>query len=259
MSPRRSRRYKESVGLKQLYPMLVIDAGNTSVKFAKVARRHAVPRVVAHAPTARLTPARVKAIVRRSGCASAVASCVVPAVRKVLRTGYPSIDFIGQSSPLNFPTHVDRRTVGADRLANMAEAVRRFGKSVVVADFGTAATFDWLDGRGCFAGGAIAPGLRVLAAALSDETAQLPVAELAPPHRAAGRNTREALRSGVAGGYAGMVRHLLGELPSKHVVFTGGDAALVAKLTGLKVTIDPLWTLKGARVLGDLAAREASK
>jgi len=239
--------------------MLVIDAGNTSAKFARVARRHGLPRIVADVPTARLTPARVQAIARRSGCASAAASCVVPAIRRILRAACPSIALIGRSSRLNFSTVIDRRTLGADRLANMAEAARRFGKSVVVADFGTAATFDLLDARGRFAGGAIAPGLRVLAKALSNATAQLPVTELAPPRRAAGRNTREALQSGVVGGYAGMVRHLLGQYPAKHVVFTGGDGALVAKLTGLKVTVDPLWTLKGVSVLGDLAVREASK
>jgi pantothenate kinase type III len=94
---------------------------------------------------------------------------------------------------------------------------------------------------------------------LANTTAQLPVTGLAPPRRAAGCNTREALQAGVVGGYAGTVRHLLRSLPSKHVVFTGGDAALVAKLAGLKVTVDPLWTLKGVSVLGDLAAREASK
>ena len=239
--------------------MLVIDAGNTSVKFARVARRHAPPRLLATVATAQLAPPRVKAIVRRSGCASAMASCVVPAIRKVLRAGCPSLAFVGKSSPLNFPAVVDRSTVGADRLANMAEAARRFGRNALVADFGTAATFDLLDGRGRFAGGAIAPGVRILARALAYDTAQLPVSDLLPPRRAAGRDTREALRSGVIGGYAGLVRHLLHALPAKHVVFTGGDAALVAKLTGWKVIIDPLWTLKGVSVLGDLAAREASK
>lgn len=244
---------------KSLYPMLVIDAGNTSVKFARVARRHATPRVLATIATPRLTAARVKAIARRSGCASACASCVVPAARKILRAGISSISFIGKSTRLGFPTAIDRNTVGADRLANMAEAARRFGKDALVADFGTAATFDLLDARGSFAGGAIAPGLRVLASALSGRTAQLPVSELAPTRRAAGRNTREALRSGVAGGYAGMVGHLLRALPAKHVVFTGGDAKLVAKLTGRQVTTDPLWTLRGISVLGDPGAREASK
>ena len=239
--------------------MLVIDAGNTAVKFARVARRNGPPRILASIPTVRLTSARVKAVLRRSGCGSAVASCVVPAVRKVLRAAGPSIVLIGKSSPLNFSTLVDRQTVGADRLANMAEAVRRFGKSVVVADFGTAATFDLLDARGCFTGGAIAPGWRVLAQSLAANTAQLPVVDGTTPKNYAGCNTREALRAGVIGGYAGMVRHLLRQLPAKHVVFTGGEAALAAKFTGLRVTVDPLWTLKGVSVLGDLAAREASK
>lgn len=241
------------------YPILVVDAGNTSVKFARVARRHAAPRILATVATAKLAPASVRAIVRRSGCKSAMASCVVPAARKALLAGCPFVSFVGRSSPLSFSTKVDRNTVGADRLANMAQAAHRFGKRVLVADFGTAATFDVLDGRGCFCGGAIAPGLRAVAKALSNGAAQLPVIELAPPRRATGRNTREALRSGVVGGYAGLVRHLLRELPAKHVVFTGGDAALMAKMTGRKVTIDPLWTLKGISVLADLAAREASK
>lgn len=244
---------------EQTYPMLVIDAGNTSVKFARVGRRHTAPRVIAAVETAKLVPARVEAIVRRSGCVSAMASCVVPSARKTLRAGCPFLSFIGKSSPLNFSTKVDRSTVGADRLANMAEAARRFGKSALVADFGTAATFDLLDGRGCFCGGAIAPGLLAAAQALSDATAQLPVAELTLPRRAAGRNTREALRSGVVGGYAGLVSQLLRELPAKYVVFTGGDAALVAKITGQKAVIDLLWTLRGISVLADLAAREASK
>lgn len=236
---------------KKLYPMLVIDAGNTSVKFARVARRHAMPRLLASVPTTRLAPARVKSLVRRSGCASAMASCVVPDLRKILRAGCPFVSFVGQSTRLNFPTKVDRRTVGADRLANMAEAARRFGKGALVADFGTAATFDLLDGRGCFAGGAIAPGLRMLSESLAAKTALLSAIAATPPKLFAGRNTREALRAGVVGGYAGLVRHLLRQLPARRIVFTGGDARAVAKLAGVKAVIDPLWTLKGVAALAD--------
>jgi len=242
-----------------IYPMLVIDAGNTSVKFATVARAGALPRVVASVPTSQLTAARVRTIWRRTKAQSAAASCVVPRVAKVLRAGSPGVVLIGRATLLSFPADVDRRTVGADRLANMAEAVRRFGKNVVVADFGTAATFDLLDARGRFAGGAIAPGWRVLAQSLARNAAQLPVIAAAAPKKFAGRSTREALRAGVVGGYAGMVTHLLRQFPAKHVVFTGGDAKWAAKLTGVKATIDPRWTLKGIAVLGALNAREARK
>ena len=242
-----------------LYPMLVIDAGNSAVKFATVARAGATPRVVAAMPTSQLTAARVRTICRTTRAQSAAASCVVPRVAKFLRTGCPCLTLIGRQTALGFPTDVDRRTVGADRLANMAEAVRRFGKSVVVADFGTAATFDLLDGRGRFAGGAIAPGLRVISEALASRTAQLSAAEAKAPEIFAGRNTREALRAGVVGGYAGLVRHLLRQLPSKRIVFTGGDAKMLAELTGVKAVIDPLWTLKGVAVLAALNSGAAKR
>lgn len=239
--------------------MLVIDAGNSVVKFATVARSGARPRVVTSVGTEKLTAARVRRIFRQTKARSAVASCVVPRVAKVLRAGCGGLVLIGRGTTLSFPTDVDRRTVGADRLANMAEAVRRFGKNALVVDFGTAATFDLLDARGRFAGGAIAPGLLLLARSLAVDTAQLPVVDLAAPKTFAGRNTREALRAGVVGGYAGMVTHLLRQMPAKQLVFTGGDAKMVAKLTGVKAIIDPLWTLKGVAVLGALNTRETSK
>jgi type III pantothenate kinase len=249
------------MGSGQLYPMLVIDAGNSSVKFARVARAGSVPRIMATVATAKLTVARVRALVRQARASTAAASCVVPRLAKILRAGCPRLVLIGRTTLLPFVTDMDRRTVGADRLANMAEAVRRFGRNVVVADFGTAATFDVLDQRGHFAGGAIAPGLRTLAATLADKAAQLPEIDLAVPKTLVGRTTRDALRAGVCGGYAGLVERLVNRLGSgrKRVVFTGGDAALVAKLTGLKVVVDPLWTLKGLAVLAALNAREASK
>lgn len=234
--------------------MLVVDAGNTCVKFARVVRRGSPPRIFETTPSNSLTATHAARLWRQSRCRSSAAACVVPAVAGKLRTGCPGIVLIGPGTHLNFTALVDRRTVGADRLANMAEAAHRFGKSVTVVDFGTAATFDVLDERGRFAGGAIAPGIRVLAEALAKNTAQLPVAELSVPRRAIGRNTREALHSGVAGGYAGLVVHLLKNSRPQHVVFTGGDARIAARLTRTKAVMDPLWTLRGIAVLGELAA-----
>lgn len=241
----------------QIYPMLVIDAGNTCVKFARVARENSPPRIFATVETRRLAASRVRELWHESGCRTAAAACVVTAAARTLRGGCPGIHFIGADSPLNFSTRVDRSTVGADRLANMAEAARKFGRDTLVADFGTAATFDFLDADGNFAGGAIAPGLRVMARTLAAAADQLPEAALLPPVRFAGRNTREALRAGVAGGYSGMTRHLIARIAAKktRLIFTGGDARAVAKLTQCAAVIDPRWTMKGIAVLGDLAAR----
>ena len=244
---------------RDTHPMLVADAGNSSVKIALVAKAGAKPRLLAtlsHRDAGKLR-ALWKSVQPRTACAA----CVVPGVASALSRACPPMIFIGPKTPLNFSTAVDRRTVGADRLANMAEAARVYGRRVLVADFGTAATFDLLDARGIFAGGAIAPGLHTMARSLAGATAQLPEAVLAVPRRFTGRNTAEALRAGVAGGFGGMVRHLIGHLAGggTRVVFTGGDARTAAKLANSTAAIDPLWTLRGIAVLGELAAREASK
>lgn len=239
----------------EIFPMLVVDAGNTSVKFAVVPRRGAKPVVLGSVDHGQA--GRIGDFSRAARARTVFGSSVVPAVAAELRRRCPELRLAGPETSLNFACSVDRSTVGADRLANMAEAARRFGKNVLVADFGTAATFDLLDERGCFAGGAIAPGLPMMARSLQRGTAQLPAPVLRVPRRYVGRNTAEALQAGVAGGWAGLVRHLVAQLAARgtRLVFTGGDARLAARLTGLKPVIDPLWTLRGVAVLGELAAR----
>jgi type III pantothenate kinase len=245
-----------------IYPMFLADVGNSSVKFAVRHRADAEPRLLATIAQGKLTATRVRALWKKSEARSAMAACVVPAAARILRAGCAPIQLINARSALNFSTRVDRRTVGADRLANMAEAARRHRRSVVVADFGTAATFDVLDAHGCFLGGAIAPGLRLVASALASGTAVLPVAATAaPPRSLIGRNTREALLAGVVGGYAGLISRLISNLGRnrRRVIFTGGDGPRAAGLCGRRVTVDPLWTLKGVATLGALNAREGSK
>jgi type III pantothenate kinase len=249
-----------------LHPMLVADAGNSSVKFAVVTRPGRHPRLAARIANEDLTASRVRSLVRTSGARTVTAASVVPAIARVLAEASPHIALIGPDTPLNFRCLTDRRVTGADRLANMAAAASRHGGGVIVADFGTAATFDALDAGGSFVGGAIAPGLRAMGRALASGTALLPDTAPAPPRRMAGRNTGEALRAGVVGGYSGLVRHILDALTGEvfgrrkpQLVFTGGDAAEVARLTGLTATVDPLWTLRGIAVLGEAALREASK
>lgn len=244
-----------------IYPMLVIDAGNTSVKFARINRRKALPQILATWDSHKLRASHVKKIQMQSGCHTAVASCVVKAITRLLQAAWPDIHIVNAATPLNFSTSVDRRSVGADRLANIAQAVDQFGKNVLVADFGTAATWDVLDSRGNFLGGAIAPGLRTMAQSLATAADQLPETFLTAPTRWIGRNTSEALRAGIVGGYAGMVQHLLAQLAKRNrrLVFTGGDARMVARLTRATPLIDPLWTLKGIAVLGDLVLRQTNK
>lgn len=245
------------------YPLLVIDAGNTSVKFAEVARRGASPKLLLSVPSSQLTIAQAK----RGGAnaASVAISSVVPSASRILRRALPGAHFIGPHTPLEFNTSVDRQTTGSDRLANVAAACVRHGKNVIVASFGTAATFDIIDGAGVHRGGCIAPGWKAFAEMLSSRTALPPRVGAQKTARFTGRNTREALTAGIGGGYAllvsGIIAALADEARAKNprVVFTGGDASAVAGLLREKVITDPLLTLRGIAVLARGMAREGSK
>lgn len=152
--------------------------------------------------------------------------------------------------------------VGADRLVNALAAARLYGTPAVVADFGTATTFDCVAADGAYVGGAIAPGLELGLEALAARTAKLPRVELRPPDRAIGRDTVGAIQSGAVFGYqalaAGLLERVRAELaeangvPAGEVraIATGGlsRAPWIRGVRGFD-EIDPELTLKGLAIL----------
>ncbi len=144
--------------------------------------------------------------------------------------------------------------VGADRVANTAAVVHRYGGPACVVDFGTATTFDVVSREGAFIGGAIAPGLGVAADALVQRTAKLPRVALEPPPSPIGTNTVHAMQSGIIWGYVGLMegliqrfRTILGE--DMKVIATGGWAAKMAQLSPVIQYVDPWLTLEGIRLI----------
>ena len=123
-------------------------------------------------------------------------------------------------------------TVGADRLVNALAAWERYKKPLIIVDFGTATTFDVVDAKGMYAGGAIAPGIQLANRSLFDYTAKLPRVEIAKTRRVICYTTKTAMQSGVFHGYAGLVEYMIAkikrEMKSKPVVVaTGGLAQLI--------------------------------
>ena len=80
-----------------------------------------------------------------------------------------------------------------------------YGGPAIVVDFGTSTNFDAVSERGEFVGGALAPGIEISVDALSRRAAQLLKVELARPARVIGKNTVEALQSGIVFGFAGQI------------------------------------------------------
>ena len=151
--------------------------------------------------------------------------------------------------------------VGADRLVNAVAALAYDdprGRYVVV-DFGTATTFDLVEAPGVYRGGAIAPGPRTAAEALSLRTAKLPRVDLSrAPARVVGRSTVEALQSGLVLGYAslvdGMVRRFLAEAGEALVIASGGFARVVEPVCETLELVDDDLTLKGLRLIWEKSA-----
>jgi len=146
------------------------------------------------------------------------------------------------------------RAVGADRVANVAAVGVRYGGPACVVDFGTATTFDLVNADGEFIGGAIAPGIGIAADALVQHTAQLPRVALEPPPSPIGRNTVQAMQSGLIWGYVGLIEGLVARFrqmlgPEMTVIATGGLAATMARLTDVIDHVDPWLTLEGIRVI----------
>jgi type III pantothenate kinase len=147
------------------------------------------------------------------------------------------------------------KSIGPDRLANAVAAKFRFGAPVVVVDFGTAVTFDVVDGEGNYVGGIIAPGLAAMTNYLHEKTALLPKIEIRDIKTAIGKSTEEAMLVGAVHGYRGLVRELIAELKRElrvkkmPVVATGGYAKLIAAKLPEISAVAPNLTLEGLRLV----------
>lgn len=149
------------------------------------------------------------------------------------------------------------REVGTDRIVNSLAAATLHGGPAIVVDFGTATTFDVVNGNGQYVGGAISPGIEISLEALGRRGAQLRKVELARPRTVIAKNTVEALQSGMVFGVAaqveGLVARMIKELdvPADDVtvISTGHLAPLLVDECGCFTVHSPWLTLQGLRLV----------
>jgi len=139
---------------------------------------------------------------------------------------------------------------GADIVVADVAALREHKPPLIVIDMGTATTMSVLDKNGAHIGGCIIPGVRISMDALTDKTALLPGLQLDQPKRAIGRNTVDAMRSGIMMGTAcmldGMVARMEEELGCKTtVIATGGIAKFIVPLCKTPIIYDKDLLIKG--------------
>ena len=160
----------------------------------------------------------------------------------------PEID-IGMPILYDYPSEV-----GADRIVNAVAAFERYKRSLIVVDFGTATTFDYVSSKGEYMGGAIAPGIGISLEALFERTSKLPRVEIVKPKRVIGKDTTQSMQSGIFFGYVGLVdeivRRMKKEMKSKpKVIATGGLASLIAGESETIEEVNEFLTLEGLKII----------
>lgn len=144
--------------------------------------------------------------------------------------------------------------VGADRIVNAVAAYHKYKTDLIIVDFGTATTFDYVSRKGEYCGGLIAPGVGISAEALFSQADQLPRVEIKKPDRVIGRNTVECIQSGIYYGYAGLVDSVIARMereighPCK-VIATGGLSPLIGGESNKISECNEFLTLEGLKLI----------
>ena len=244
--------------------LLAVDVGNTNTVFAVYRDREALGQWristvrdrTADEYAAALTQLMTLDGIDHRDVGNVVISSVVPQALPALKAMCAHVfdcapKIIGENLGVTVDIAIDNpREVGADRLVNAVAAHARYGGPMIIVDFGTATTFDVVDGDGRYCGGVIATGLNLSLEALHRAAAKLPrVAVERPPH-VIGGSTVTAMQSGVYWGYVSMVEGMVGRIKAEFgaemtVIATGGLSALFADATDVIDHVDRELTMAG--------------
>lgn len=189
-----------------------------------------------------------------------IIASVVPQVLNSMRTAVqkltgkvPLVVGPGLKTGLNILLENPGQT-GADLVVADVAALREHKPPLIIIDMGTATTMSVLDKNGAHIGGCIIPGVKISMDALTDRTALLPGLQLDQPKKAIGRNTIDAMRSGIMMGTAcmldGMVERMEAELGCKTtVIATGGIAKFIVPMCKTPIIYDKDLIIKGLAAL----------
>ena len=260
--------------------LLAIDAGNTNVVFALV-DGHEIKTRWRIAPDPRRTGDEYAVWLHqllelegfpKDAVDAVIIGTVVPRALhnlEVLATKYFRAEpLVAGQGPAAWPIRLDvdePENVGADRALNAIAAHAKHSGDLIVIDFGTATTFDVVDGEGAYKGGIIAPGINLSLDALVNAAAKLPrIAIEAPQGNLSyiGRTTQSQMQIGIYWGYVAMLEGLVERMKSElgrpiTVVATGGLASLFDKHTNVFDVIEPDLTIQGLSLLNEMVRAKA--
>lgn len=259
--------------------LLAIDAGNTNIVFALFDGAKAVG-VWRSSTNAHHTADEYAVFLRTlmqgvgikpSGVKAAIIGSVVPNANfpliKLCQDHFNCEPLIVGSPTVNCGIQVflDRpEEIGADRLINAVSAAKSYKPPLLIVDFGTATTFDVVDANGNYAGGVISPGINLSLEALHMAAAKLPRVSIEPSKRVIGKNTNEAIQSGIFWGYASLIEGMIARIKKEFgkpmtVIATGGLSQLFRKTVTTIDHFDADLTLRGLQIIFERNQKKSRK
>jgi type III pantothenate kinase len=234
---------------QQTSSFYVLDAGNTRVKIAEFQHDELVrvrmfdytkeEELIAYLATIKNSCSLLSGVVKED-ILTRIAYMWSPTVR--LNASTPL--------PISLEKYQTRNTLGADRIAN-AVAGHHFseGKNALIVDIGTCLKFDFIDEKGNYQGGSIAPGVALRFKSMNDYTANLPLIEEYEKTSLVGDSTKNSMLSGVINGMTaeidGFIERYTQQFPQLTIFLTGGDAILFDNALKSSIFVDQNFTLKG--------------
>jgi type III pantothenate kinase len=192
-----------------------------------------------------------------------IISSVVPNIMYSLNNGirkYIRLEpmIVGPGIKTGISIHTDDpREVGADRIVDAVGGFYEYGGPILIIDFGTATTYDFVSEKGVFEVAVTSPGIKITANALWQKAAKLPEIEIKKPSSILARNTIDSMQAGLVYGYIGQVEYIVKKmkeelkLPNMKVVATGGLARVMQGETEAIDIYDNILTFKGLKNIYD--------
>lgn len=147
------------------------------------------------------------------------------------------------------------KEIGSDRVVDAVAAYELYGGPILVIDYGTATTYDLVTEDGRFAAGITAPGIRISAKALWEDTAKLPEVEIKKPASILAQETISSMQAGLVYGQIGQTEYIIQRVKKEtgydnlKVVATGGLGRIIAEETTMIQEYNSSLTLEGLRII----------
>ncbi len=241
--------------------ILAIDIGNTNVEFGFVQNKNLIKSYKLSSKIEKTVDDWLLDIhtflnIENKTIKDTVISSVVPSVEKKISLAVNKLFgkkplIIGKD--LNIPiknNYNNPQEVGIDRLVNTFSAIKKANPPVIVIDLGTAITFDVINEKGEYEGGAIFPGIESSINCLFSRTAKLPAVEIDKPQNIVGKTTTDSIKSGIYFGYCSLIEGMINKFEKKlnkkfNIILTGGNSKLISNCISIKHLLDEYLAMEG--------------